>query len=189
MRKIMKNALCLFIAMILFSLESCIVFARNTDNYAVSVQEETFRLLTALNIADESTEKQLKENQFISRGDFLAFTMRAVGVDSYMAEIYKEKAYFTDVTVAEENAGYINMAYERGYIAGYEQKRFFSQNNIDFTEASKIIISVLGYEKEAESTGGLARRICVKMQISENIHRTGRKNGKCNLRQRSYNVV
>ena len=115
--------------------------------------------------------------------------MRAVGVDSYMAEIYKEKAYFTDVTVAEENAGYINMAYERGYIAGYEQKRFFSQNNIDFTEASKIIISVLGYEKEAESTGGLARRICVKMQISENIHRTGRKNGKCNLRQRSYNVV
>ena len=66
-------------------------------------------------------------------------------------------AVFADVPKDYWAAGYIEALHSMGYVNGYDNGMFFPDAPVTFEQASKMIISVLGYSVQAERAGGWSK--------------------------------
>lgn len=103
-----------------------------------------------LRAAGIATERRVG-SQGITRGEFTAMAMRAIGVTEYNE--VKDKRVFLDVTGEYQNAGAINMAHSMGIVSGanglYNPDRL-----ITYAEAVVISVNILGRREEANLRGG-----------------------------------
>lgn len=131
-----------------FALDSNDNISENTRLY------EACELTTKLGIGSYSYEALIADNDYVTRAEFIKMALKLVLLDDEMTRPLKEKSYFTDVTVADENAGYINAAYDMEIVHGSDLGKFFPNDNITLDQAAKIMISLLGYANRAERVGG-----------------------------------
>ena len=84
----------------------------------------------------------------ITRAEFTAWTLRALNKTNSAAK----ESYFGDVPSDYWAAGYINLAYELGFVSGAEN--FEPAREITYDEALKIAVAAVDYEAVAEINGG-----------------------------------
>lgn len=84
----------------------------------------------------------------ITRAEFTTWTLRALNKTNSAAK----ESYFGDVPSDYWAAGYINLAYELGFVSGAEN--FEPAREITYDEAVKIAVAAVDYEAVAEINGG-----------------------------------
>lgn len=127
----------------------------SADSAAVStdLMEEYYKaeeLFKGMEIwSDDMSVKSSEE--LITRAQFVDILAKITALDT--AE-YNGASYFSDVT--KETAGYnaINQLASAGIISGTSDGIFAPDDNITFYQATKLIISALGYALKAEAKGG-----------------------------------
>ena len=114
-------------------------------------------------------------NQPISREEFAVYTTRILKLPEVDADSVR---YFSDVETYSYAAGAINTLVEHGYISISEDRKFRPQDNITLAEASKILVTAVGYKVKANDEGGfpvgyisIASRLRLfgKTQIQETV--------------------
>ena len=86
----------------------------------------------------------IKPKSDINRAEFLKIVMLAAD-EEISAEVLS-KDLFPDVSEDDWFYGYVNRASELGYVNGYDDGYFRPEQKINFAEASKIIVNVLGLD-------------------------------------------
>lgn len=149
--------LCLGISSVCFSVnadEASAVSAAPESVAAYNEVPKAYRVLDSLGIFDSLVIGTENIDDCVTRGDLVKLLLRMVGMTDDVVQAAKERSYFTDVTITESDAGYINTAYEYGIVSGDELGRFLPQDAVTYHEACKMFAVVLGYKQAAESTGG-----------------------------------
>ena len=125
-----------------------------------------------------STDEEFKQDDFITRIDYLTMVLSALGFSENIQNSKSEQV-FLDVPSDDRNAGIISTAYYLNIIKGQADGRFGPTNNITFNEAIAIAIRALGCEEMAERNGGFpvgylvcARNIGLLKGISDTSDKT-----------------
>lgn len=88
-------------------------------------------------------------NASVSRGEFISMLMKVFNTSA----ADKEDA-FSDVASDSEYAAAVSAAFGMGIISGNGEGKFCPDDPISFAAAVKIMVSALGYEREAYARGG-----------------------------------
>lgn len=132
---------------LIFSVQLCIhTFAADAQKTA---EPDGIGLLDALGIAEENSENG---DELISRAEFLAHVLAAVR-ETWVTE--SDYPVFNDVTVNHRYYNEIVYAFQKGYISGAGDRRFYPDDYISFAEAGVIMVNALGYKSVAMSNGYL----------------------------------
>ena len=110
---------------------------------------EEVKVLTDLGIITGYEDGSFKPNQAITRAEMAKLLACVAGADNTMTG-----EVFTDVPANHWANGYINYGYTMGAIAGRGDGTFDPEGNVTFNEATKMIISLLGYDVVATAKGG-----------------------------------
>lgn len=89
----------------------------------------------------------------VSRADFATYMARVVKVNEY-AKTDNNTAYYYDVPPEHWAAACVNNLTETGALSVGDDKLFRPNDTITVTEATKIVLSVMGYGAYANVTGG-----------------------------------
>lgn len=89
----------------------------------------------------------------INRMDFAKIITRIMGVSENTISV-PEKRVFIDISPDSPDAEIANYLYERGIMIGHNDATFKPDKNLTCQEAVKILTTVMGYTKIAESNGG-----------------------------------
>ncbi|MCK9478591.1 MAG: S-layer homology domain-containing protein [Firmicutes bacterium] len=117
---------------------------------AVSFDETpVFKKLAAFGIIDNN---DLLYEDYITRGDFISYALRAGGMLYDLTEIGANP--FSDVEPGSYYYSDILMAYRAGIISGQAGARIAPDEFISVNEAAKILTNILGYKEISESGGG-----------------------------------
>ena len=122
----------------------CISFAEN-ENVTGKREAEILKGIGIYDTTEISTA--------ISRVDFAEIVTRIIGVSKDTLSIPKKRV-FTDVSLDNPNAALINYVFERGIMVGHNDASFRPDEKLTCQEASKILVSILGYQELAETSGG-----------------------------------
>ncbi len=129
-----------------------------------SIKDE-MALLKAVGIVGANEE--LAANARVSRGQFAILAARIFG-SSMQAE---PKQYFADVFENMDCFESVATLYEMGLISMNDSRTFEPNRNIEYNEACKILVGLLGFGEVAEMTGGYPygyMRLAVKCGILNN---------------------
>ena len=147
------------IAALAVSASSIVAFAAGypdvpeTASYKQAVTE-----LTALGIVEGTDNGTFEPDQNVTRAQIAKMIVAAKGSsDLSAAEAQKgQNTKFDDVTGSHWAAGYISVATAKGtkFVDGYSDTEFGPEDNVTFAQATKMIVSALGYEQYAENEGG-----------------------------------
>lgn len=147
------------IAALAVSASSIVAFAAGypdvpeTASYKQAVTE-----LTALGIVEGTDNGTFEPDQNVTRAQIAKMIVAAKGSsDLSSAEAQKGKdTKFADVTGSHWASGYISVATAAGtkFVDGYSDTEFGPEDNVTFAQATKMIVSALGYEQFAENEGG-----------------------------------
>lgn len=110
--------------------------------------KQAWEMLTAVGVF--SNDDGYISGRQISRHEFVRLLMKT----GNYAPVQNPGNVFADVTDLSENAGYIDAAYNLGYIKGYADGNFYPDNTVTCTEAIRMISALLGYGMYAECSGG-----------------------------------
>lgn len=147
----MKKLLTLTLALVLlFTSSYCVL---GDDSVAAQYvpterQAEALGQLLAIGVVDEADYAD--GNIFIKRGMAAKIAMRIYNMDN----IELQDTGFTDVKANNKLSGYIYMAKNLGIINGVGNDRFAPDSYVSYEQLVKIMVSVLGRFRQAESYGG-----------------------------------
>lgn len=119
-----------------------------TTEYS-SYEKEAIELLEYLEVLEIEDDG----NAEVSRADFAVYVARLLGVDEYAKSVYS-KSYFYDLPPEHWATVCVNYLTENGVFSVGDDKLFNPDNAITLTEATKVVLSVLGYRPYAEVKGG-----------------------------------
>ena len=138
---------------LIFVISACSISVFSADASAESGKYEYVNsILETIGVFERSNLSGKEFNQKITRGEFLSFVMSVVYPD---ATVYENAVSpFTDVSVDDGIYKYICVAQKFGVISGNGNGEFRPNAPITYAEAVKIMVSILGYENEANSKGG-----------------------------------
>jgi len=119
------------------------------QNVVLTFAEESkdFGLLNALGI-DLS-----QPNQNISRGDFAYLIVKFLGLEDAVIRD-NNVSYFIDVPENHPQKAFIDFVVVQGIMKGDGNEYFHPDDKILYQEAIKVLSTMLGYHKAAESAGG-----------------------------------
>lgn len=147
------------IAALAVSASSIVAFAAGypdvpeTASYKQAVTE-----LSALGIVEGTDNGTFEPDQNVTRAQIAKMIVAAKGSsDLSSAEAQKgQDTKFADVTGSHWAAGFISVATASGtkFVDGYSDTEFGPEDNVTFAQATKMIVSALGYEQYAENEGG-----------------------------------
>ena len=123
------------------------IYVSAADANSADVSEEKLGLLDVLGIAEEMGENP---EYSISRAEFLAWTLAAL---DERHKVESELPIFNDVTVNHRYYNEIVYAYQKGYISGAGDRRFYPDDYISFEDAGVIMINSMGYKAAANKAG------------------------------------
>lgn len=150
MQLIKKTTLLLLIIVFVVSIPISPVFAEdNTDIKAVTVEPLSGAATDRLYALGIITNEDISNGgeRLTTRGEFAALIIRMLGMEpSFDSQI------FDDVTEEHANAAYINTACRMNIVSMAD--KFYPDSQITLAEASKIILSSIGYDEVAQQSGG-----------------------------------
>lgn len=117
----------------------------------ISFDEEKTDTLTALGIIDQDF---LAGDKYISRAEFVKYAVLLMGKDTGMLNDGENP--FKDVEPSDTYYDYIIIAKNLNLIKVPDDGLFLPDNPISYDEALIIMVRVAGYEKKANSEGGLS---------------------------------
>jgi hypothetical protein len=138
--------------------ESDFLTADNNDT-AITKEEFLVLMFKLLNFKFDDDEASLAEEVILSdkdnMGSFDDYTYGTGNQSKSSTEIkFEPVVWFVDVPVENPNFTAVSMALGMGMISSNNEKRFYPQKNISINEATKMLVSTLGYRVIAESNGG-----------------------------------
>ena len=109
--------------------------------------------LTSLSIISGDEEGNLNLENTMTRAELVSCVSRLMGYDE-IAESYKTDVKFSDVENSDWFADEVNLMATLGIIHGTTKDKFEPMAEIQYEQAVKIMINILGYGKVAEEQGG-----------------------------------
>ncbi len=116
-----------------------------------TANEKAIAKLAALKILDGYPDGTFKPENPITRAEFAAVIVRALGYAS-SANLLKTNPVFPDCKNAEWAWGYINVAHAQRIVDGYPDGTFKPGNNVTIAEAITMIVRALGMDGKAQGT-------------------------------------
>lgn len=127
-----------------------------------------WELMTSVGVFDETDGYTAGEE--ITRGAFVRLLMK---LGNYKpADLNGKNSSFQDVSADDENARYVETAYQLGYIRGYGNGNFGPEQSITKNEAIKLFLDLLGYDKYAAINGGYPQgyiKIAEELDLTKNV--------------------
>ncbi len=90
--------------------------------------------------------------QLLTRAELVKIAVTMMNPE-FMQSVDLAKQSFADLDAAHWSYPYIEYAAQHGIINGYEDGTFMPDRDVTIQEATKIIVSILGYAPQAESIG------------------------------------
>ena len=109
--------------------------------------------LTAFNIMSGDKDGSFRWNDTMTRAEFATVITNVLGI-SDVADTSEQETVFTDVYSDHWAFGKIMTAFQLGYMSGYGDGRFGTEDPIQFEQAVKVMISILGFDFYAKDRGG-----------------------------------
>lgn len=141
----LKRFLSIVITICLFFSISVLATADNT----LVIRENVIFDLQSYGILQGGENGELEFDRNVTRAEFCAFVVRLIG-----AEPLPHVESFKDVAQGAWYAQDVSTLVAYGLINGNEDGAFRPNDNITYTEAVKILVCALGYERLAEDAGG-----------------------------------
>jgi len=144
--------ICLIILSVLILCSN--VFAEELKiNTTIPTKEIEF--LQENNVLVGDPNGDLRENDQITRAEFVTILCRAIGIEDIAeSEEMRNKEIYVDVPKTHWAVGYINAATEHGAINGVGNGFFCPEMSVTNEQAIKILVAAWGYTAEAEKLGG-----------------------------------
>ena len=121
------------------------------ENDAAPEMQSFIKKMTALGVMDKNVK--IEENRNVTRIEFINMVMGILGIDlSGVANT--DMSPFIDVDEDYIYAPQIRYFYDAGWMTGYSDGRFFPDADLEFNQAVKVIVNILGYGVLAEQNGG-----------------------------------
>lgn len=135
-------ALTLVLALLCASLPAAAVFTDVTD----PAEKNACELLAALNIVSGKGGGRYDPRGYMTRAEFCKVALKLAGFSS--ESLYGSYTLFSDVAHTRWYAPYVNAAVKQyKIIEGYGDGTFRPDANIKYSEASTILLRLLGYER------------------------------------------
>lgn len=145
--KITRKMLCILLAVIMI----VPAFSVGAVDMEIAPEEsDVFKKLVAFDIMEE--EDELLYEGIITRASFVKYVVRCVDSLYPLSSGEKPENVFTDVDEHTIGGTEILSALEMGVLSGAQM--FYPDRDITMSEASKILVSALGYGALAEHKGG-----------------------------------
>lgn len=112
---------------------------------------EAITVLKHLGFVSGVTETEFQPSAPITRAEFCALIARMMNMENVKME---EKTIFSDVPADYWGRASIETLYHLGIVSGTVKNTFSPEEEVTFSQAIKILISVLGYTPDAELEGG-----------------------------------
>ncbi|WP_054251319.1 InlB B-repeat-containing protein [Neofamilia massiliensis] len=122
------------------------VMALSSDNYKI-------KWLVDNNYVEGRGEEGLELDKAITRAEITKMLVVMEGQRAKAKDLEKTPSNFTDVKIDHWANGYINLAYDKGYIKGYEDQSFRPENQITYEEIITILARLHPKFKESFSLG------------------------------------
>lgn len=153
LRKRAQRRITLLVAlMFLFSvLAPALALGATPSDVAGTKYEGAVNRLQALNILTGYPDGTFKPGNNITRAEFAAVAIRALGLEQ-AAGYAKGPTAFSDVSADHWASGYINVASSQGIIKGYPDGTFKPDANVTYAEALAMVLRALGYEPTLTGT-------------------------------------
>ena len=129
--------------------------------------EKEIQLITALNIMSNDNNGQFSSDQYVKRSEFSESVVKLMGISESdssddvnrivtLDDIsdYDDVLHFSDVSESNEYYFYIQNAIKLGLMDGYTDGSFGPDDAVEFQQAVKVLVSILGYDVKAVSRGG-----------------------------------
>ena len=138
-----------FTMMLGFSV-SASIFPDVEDNASYA---EAVTILSSLKIMVGDDTGNFRPDDTITRAEVAAIVVRTLGLED-ASNGAKGTTNFTDVAADHWATGYINLATQKGIIAGYGDGTFGPEDPVQYEQATKMIVAALGYAPKADAEGG-----------------------------------
>ena len=133
-----------------------VAFAAPVPEDVIGTQyEEAVTTLAALDILEGRDTGEFDPEGDITRAEFAAVAIRALGLEESVPAAAYEPTAFTDCGSDVQWAwGYINLASKQGIINGYGDGTFGPTDPVTYEQAVAMLVRILGYEVFAQQKGG-----------------------------------
>lgn len=130
----------------------CTLFAFNVGVFAKEENSNPIysNVLSKLGIFDGIYDFGIDSNRPVKRWEFMAVCLKLT--NSYLP--YEFEEVFTDVKKEDSFAPYVYGAYQKGWASLNANKTFNPNDYITLEQASKIIVSIIGFDAQAKSLSG-----------------------------------
>lgn len=139
----MKKLLSLLVALCVFSAQLAYVSAADASEDAV-VTESAVEALQDLGLMNGDENGNLNGDKSVTRAEFVTLLSR---IDSNYRGAAQQS--FTDVSATHWASEYIGYFTNAGVIDGYDDGRFGPDDQVNLTQAVKMLLSVLGLAKDS----------------------------------------
>ncbi len=130
-------------------------------SFAASSYSMRKKVIIAANIMESFTN----DSTLVTRSQFAKMLVMA---SSYRSSVSEDNSIslFSDVARSDDNAAYIRIAAEQGWMTGYLGGKFKPDQAVTLQEAARAVLSLLGYTSEDFSGNQAANRVA-KMSYLE----------------------
>lgn len=101
-------------------------------------------VLEGMGIVQGVAENTYAPNQGLTRAEFCAIAVRALGLDDEVS-FHSYRTIFSDVLPGSWYTGYVNLAYTKGIINGFGNGKFGPNDGVDYGQAATMLLRILGY--------------------------------------------
>lgn len=145
----------------------------------LGIIEDTYQKynLTHYYLKLSETEKQkiyegFYPNMTVTRAEFAMFALKLMGIDEEAVQGIAKTRSFPDVPEEHWAAGYIHCAAALNLISGTDKGYFEPGEAIQYQQAIKVVVSILGYDSLAHQLGGYPQgyiSLAVKLKLTDGI--------------------
>ena len=133
------------------SLAIALIFLFSAVTPAFASQATSGGTLAALGVIDGDPSGNLNLDSTITRAEMCVVLARLAGMENAADVLADVPSAFSDVKNDAWYTGWINLASQQGWVAGYPDGTFKPSGNVTYAEALAMILNVLGYEAEGLS--------------------------------------
>lgn len=134
---------------------------------------EVVTVMKHLGLVDGVNQSTFQPDTLVNRREFCSLIVRLLNMESLQTA--EEKTIFLDVAPDDWGRAAIETLYRLGVVNGTSDNMFSPDEEITFSQAMKIIVSILGYIPDAELEGGYPTgylSVAKKLRLTESIPNT-----------------
>lgn len=120
-------------------------------SFSISAQASPKDALKAMGVA---TGTETVSGEYMTRSAFVSMAVRMSGIELAPFSGNTSSIPFTDIAVNDADFPYIMAAHGLGLINGNGTGKFNGNDIVSIEQASKILVTILGYKEKAEALGG-----------------------------------